>query len=162
MHGCARLPPHRDRLVTGEELERLALSAGADLTKATARAFHAFLFACETAMRAGEITGLTWARVDIARSTAKLDMTKNGTARDVPLSNEAKRLLLALPKSDPVFNLSARQLDALWRKLRDRAAVEGLTFHDSRHTAITQLAGRLQVLELARMVGHRDLKMLLT
>lgn len=155
-------PPARDRLVTVDELERLALSAGDDLTKVTARAFHAFLFACETAMRAGEVTGLTWARVDVARSTAKLDMTKNGTAREVPLSSEAKRLLLALPKLDPVFGLSPRQLDVLWRKLRDRAGVDGLTFHDSRHTAITHLAGKLGVLALARMVGHRDLKMLMT
>jgi integrase len=155
-------PPARDRLVTPDELERLALSAGGDLTNATARAFHAFLFSCETAMRAGEVTGLVWARVDIARSTVKLDMTKNGTAREVPLSSEAKRLLQMLPKADPVFGLSSRQLDVLWRKLRDRAGVEGLTYHDSRHRAITQLAGKLGVLELARMVGHRDLKMLMT
>lgn len=29
-------------------------------------------------------------------------------------------------------------------------------FHDTRHEAITRLAKRLDVLELARMVGHRD------
>ena len=52
-------------------------------------------------------------------------------------------------------------LDALFRKARDRAMIEGLTFHDSRHEAITRLAGRLDVLELARMVGHRDLRMLM-
>ena len=155
-------PPGRDRLVTQDELDRLALSAGDDLSNATARAFHAFLFSCETAMRAGEVTGLVWARVDIARSTVRLDMTKNGTAREVPLSSEAKRLLLALPKADPVFGLSARQLDVLWRKLRDRAGVAGLTYHDSRHRAITDLAGKLGVLELARMVGHRNLSQLQT
>jgi len=154
-------PPGRDRLVTDEELERLALSAGDDLTNATARAFHAFLFSCETAMRAGEVVGLVWARIDLDKSTARLDKTKNGTARDVPLSKEAKRLLLALPRQDPVFGLRSDQLDALWRKLRDRAGVDGLRFHDARHSGITRLAGKLGVLELARMVGHRDLKMLL-
>ncbi len=38
--------------------------------------------------------------------------------------------------------------------------IEDLTFHDTRHEAITRLARKLNVLELARMVGHRDLKML--
>lgn len=155
-------PPPRDRIVTDDELARLAVSAGADLGNATARAFHAFLFAIETAMRAGEIVGLAWDRVDLVHRVCKLPMTKNGTARDVPLSKEAVRLLECLPGTDPVFGLNSRQLDVLWRKLRDRAAVSDLTFHDSRHIAITRLAKKLEVLELARMVGHRNLNELLT
>lgn len=153
-------PASRDRLPTTEEMERLAISAGSDLSKTTARAFHAFLFALETAMRAGEIVGLTWADIDLGSRVAHLPTTKNGTARDVPLSTEAVRLLKALPEGDPVFGLTSQQLDALWRKLRYRAGVEGLTFHDSRHAAITRLSRKLDVLALARMVGHRDLKML--
>ncbi|WP_239031887.1 tyrosine-type recombinase/integrase [Paroceanicella profunda] len=153
-------PPARDRLPTAAEMERLALSAGDDLQHATARAYHAWLFALETAMRAGEICGLTWDRVDLTRRTVHLEITKNGRSRQVPLSSEAARLLEALPKADPVFGLTPRSLDALWRKLRSRAGVEGLTFHDSRHAAITRLAAKLDVLALARMVGHRDLKML--
>lgn len=51
-------PAARDRLPTKKELERLELSAGSDLETATARAYHAFLFAGETAMRAGEVIGM--------------------------------------------------------------------------------------------------------
>jgi integrase len=153
--------PPRDRLVTDDELQRLAISAGADLTNSTARAFHAFLFAIETAMRAGEVIGLTWAHVDLESRVCHLPMTKNGTARDVPLSTEAVRLLRALPHADPVFGLSSRQIDALWRKLRDRAGVADLHFHDARHTAITRLSKKLDVLALARMVGHRNLSQLM-
>ena len=58
-----KAPPERDRLVTADELERLSMFAGDDLTSATARTFHAFLFSCETAMRAGEVGGLVWARM---------------------------------------------------------------------------------------------------
>ena len=155
-------PPGRDRLPTPDEMERLAIASGDELGNKTARAFHAFKFAVETAMRAGEITKLTWRDIDIDRSVARLVMTKNGTAREVPLSSEAIRLLQALPKLDPVFGLKSANLDSLWRKVRDRAGVEGLNFHDSRHAAITQLAGKLNVLELARMVGHRDLRQLQT
>jgi integrase len=38
--------------------------------------------------------------------------------------------------------------------------IDDLTFHDTRHEAISRLAKKLQVLGLARMVGHRDLRML--
>jgi integrase len=154
-------PPPRDRIATDRELEALAISAGSDLTKSTARVFHAFLFACETAMRAGEIVGLTWHHVDLDRQVAHLPETKNGHSRDVPLSKEAIRLLRDLPHADPVFDLDSAQTDALWRKLRDRAAVVDLRFHDSRRTATTRLAKKLDVLELAKMTGHRDLAILL-
>lgn len=154
-------PPPRDRIATDREMEALALSAGEDLTKATARAFQAFLFAIETGMRAGEIVGLRWEQVDLERRVAHLPKTKNGFPRDVPLSSEAVRLIEALPYADPVFRLSGQKLDALWRKLRNRAAVADLHFHDSRHMAVTRLAKKLDVLDLARMIGHRNVSQLL-
>jgi integrase len=153
-------PQPRDRLPTLVEIEAMQFSAGTDLTKATARAFHAFKFAIESAMRAGEIAGLEWDRIDLERRVAVLTHTKNGRSREVPLSTKAVNLLKDLPRLNPVFGLSSRQLDALYRKLRDRAGVEGLTFHDSRHAAITALSRKLDVLALARMVGHTDLRQL--
>ncbi|KRS17497.1 tyrosine-type recombinase/integrase [Roseovarius indicus] len=155
-------PPARDRLPTGGEIEKMRHVAGDDLTLQVARAFHAFLFACETGMRAGEIVGMEWGRVDLERRVVRLPETKNGTARDVPLSGEAVRLLRALPEHDPVFGLSSQQLDVQWRKVRDKSGVEGLTFHDARHAAITKLSKKLDVLALARAVGHRDIRMLQT
>ena len=38
--------------------------------------------------------------------------------------------------------------------------IEDGTFHDTRHLVITRLAKKLNVLDLARMVGHRDLRQL--
>lgn len=153
-------PLPRDRLPTDDELDRMQHSAGNDLSKATARAFHAFKFSMATAMRAGEVSGLEWDRVDLGRRVAHLSHTKNGRPRDVPLSLEAVRLLEELPRLNPVFGLSSRQLDVLFRKMRDRAGVVGLTYHDSRHAAVTALSRKLDVLALARMVGHTDLRQL--
>lgn len=133
-----------------------------DLTKTTARAIHAFRFAVETAMRAGEIVGLTEDTVDRETRVATLPRTKNGTARKVPLSMAALDLLGDLPKTDgPLFGLTSQQIDALFRKARDKAGIENLHFHDSRHEAITRLARKLDVLSLARIVGHKDIKMLM-
>ncbi|MEO1538516.1 MAG: site-specific integrase [Pseudomonadota bacterium] len=154
-------PPPRSRTATQEEIEALRLCAGPNLGLAMTRAFHAFLFACETAMRAGEIVGLTWDRVFLDQRYLHLPETKNGHPRDVPLSSEAMRLLKDLPRADPVFGLSSKSLDALWRKLRDKAAVEDLRFHDSRRIATVKLSKKLEPLELAKVTGHRDLNMLL-
>lgn len=154
--------PPRDRLPPEGEIERMAYVAGAELSKLTARAFHAFLFSMEHAMRAGEVCHLTWDDTDLVRRVAHLKMTKNGRPRDVPLSSEAVRLIEALSKLDPVFGLQPRQLDALFRKVRDKAGVQGLTCHDSRHAAITMLARKLDVLDLARMVGHTNINQLMS
>lgn len=154
--------PPRERRPSKEELERLALVAGSDLSHKTARSYHAFLFAIETGMRAGEIVGLTWDRVDLEERVLVLNLTKNGSKREVPLSSAAVALLEALPKMPTVFNLTSMQLASLFRKIRDKAAADGLNFHDSRHEAVTRLSKKLDVLSLAKMIGHRDIKQLMT
>jgi len=79
----------------------------------------------------------------------------------VPLSTEAIRILAQLPRDgESVFGISTAQIDALFRKAKARAMIDDLHFHDSRAVAITRLAQRLDILTLARMVGHRDLRML--
>ena len=155
----------RDRLITEDELVRLLFALGydedAELNTVSSRVGAALLFAIETAMRASEITGLTWDKVDLDKRTARLIETKNGSKRDVPLSTEAVRILRQLGTKDGlVFMLEPPQLDSLFRKAKKMAMIEDLHFHDSRHVAITKLAGKLDVLELARMVGHKDLRQL--
>jgi integrase len=46
----------------------------------------------------------------------------------------------------------------MFRKVRDDVAIVGLTFHDTRHEAITRLARKVDVLDLARITGHKDLR----
>lgn len=155
-------PPPRDRRVSADEIDKLIKAGGTDLSTAQARAVHAFRFAVETAMRAGEIVGLTDKTVDRDTRVATLPKTKNGTARKVPLSTAALGLLDELPETDgPLFDLSNQQIDAMFRKARDKTKIEDLRFHDSRHEAITRLAKKVDVLSLARMVGHKDVKMLM-
>jgi integrase len=167
-----RRPPEplpRGRLITDIEIERLLLALGYDHdvrpVGVSARVGAAMLFAIETAMRAGEIACLTWDRVDIEKRTAKLIETKNGMKRDVPLSMEAIRIINQLrndTESDlgNIFGLTTRQIDVNFRKAKSRAMVDDLHFHDTRHLAITRLSKKLDVLSLARMVGHKDLRQL--
>lgn len=55
-----------------------------------------------------------------------------------------------------MFTLTDGLRDAYFRQGRTLAEVSGVTFHDARETALTRLSKKLSVLELARMVGHRD------
>ena len=114
-------------------------------------------------MRAGEIVSLQHEDVDTEKRVAHLRMTKNGTSRNVPLSTRAIELINFLPKDEEtVFCINSNSFDALFRKYRDKAGIPGLHFHDTRHEAITRLAKKLNVLDLARMVGHKKLNQLMT
>jgi integrase len=157
----------RDRLYSEDEIKRLCFALGFDLDgdeqveTVSQRVAVAFLIAIETAMRAGEICALL--PQDVNGRVATLQQTKNGTKRQVPLSARAVELLELLPlpdEGDTIFGITTGSLDALLRKAKKRAMVEDGTFHDTRHLAITRLAKKLQVLDLARMVGHRDLRQL--
>lgn len=57
--------------------------------------------------------------------------------------------------------MESSHVDSLFRKAKKAALIEELHFHDTRHEAITRLAERVEVLDLARIVGIRDLKILM-
>ena len=154
-------PPPRDRRISDSEIERILDALGYDGETVTTQRHIiavAFLFALETAMRQGEIWALTWENVFLDKSFVRLQETKNGTKRDVPLSTEAVRLLglVFSTTNNKVFNCNQASSGTLFRRSLALAGIKGLTFHDSRHEALTRLARKLDVLDLARMVGHRD------
>lgn len=159
-------PASRKRRITADEVERLRLAFGLGehlaADTATQRVGLAFLLGLETAMRAGEMLGLRWGDVELDACYVRLPRTKNGDAREVPLSPQAVDILRVLPVGDgPVFGIEEKSRDALFRKIRARAALTDLHFHDSRAEAIWRLSKKLDVLQLARVIGHRDLKSLM-
>lgn len=156
-------PRPRDRRVTDIEenmmLAKLGYERGAMPVTLQQHLAVAFLLALETGMRQGEILRLTWDRVFLDKRYVRLDDTKNGDARNIPLSSAAVVLLKRQPhsKEEPrCFPVASASADALWRKARKNAKIKDLKFHDSRHEAITRLSRKLDVLDLARMIGHRD------
>jgi integrase len=157
-------PPSRKRRVSSDEVERIELACGLEngLTAETAmnRTGLAFLFAIETAMRAGEIVGMEWP--DVAEKSVRLPRTKNGDERRVPLSPRAREIIATLPRTDaPVFDLNPGTRDVMWRRAVTTTKIPDLHFHDSRAEAIWRLSRKLDVLELARVIGHRDVNSLL-
>lgn len=161
-----KAPNSRKRRVTNDEIERLVLAFGLGdgLVARTAmnRTGLAFLFALETACRAGEIVSARWPDVHKADRYIHLPKTKNGESRDVPLSSMALEILESLPaEAETAFDLHPPTRDALFRRARAASGLLDLHFHDSRAEAIWRLSKKFDVLELARVIGHKDLKSLM-
>lgn len=116
-----------------------------------------FLLSLETAMRLSEMLSLEWG--DVSAKTVELKDSKNGDTRQVPLSSAARSILSERKDIDPerVFTLSAHVVS----KAFQRASINGVHFHDSRSEAITRLSKKLDILQLAKMVGHRDTRSLM-
>lgn len=129
----------------------------------------AFLFALATGMRRGEVLSLRWSHIDPQANTAFLPLTKNGSSRSVPLSPMALQALRLLPETKgnhkalngPVFPISANALRLSWERLKRRAGVKDLRFHDLRHEAISRFFELgLSVPEVSLISGHKDPRML--
>ena len=159
------VPKGRKRRLLDAEIDAITRAFGVAgvlrSTTSTQRVGLSFLFALETAMRSGEICALTWGNVHLSSQFVVLPRTKNGDPREVALSTRAVAILQALPHGDgAVFGLSDDMRDALWRKSRP-ASCKDIHYHDSRAEAIWRLSKKLDVLQLARMIGHRDLRSLM-
>lgn len=147
------------RLEDGEEA-RLLDALDAAMPRTPARALAAF--AIETAMRQGELLGLTWNDIDLRRRIAHLDDTKSGDPRDVPLSTRAVEILSSLPRridNGKVFDVSQDRVMRGFRVACQRAGIDDLKFHDLRHEAASRLAEKLSAHELCKMCGWRTMQM---
>lgn len=119
--------------------------------------------ALATAMRRGELLSLEWKFVDLERRIAHLPDTKNGMVRNVPLSNAACDLLRRIPRAldGRVFPITVDSLKQAFKRAVDSAGLDDFHFHDLRHEATTRMAQLLpNVIELASVTGHQDLRML--
>jgi len=159
-----RQPPGRDRrLRDGEEAAILVACQQARVKWLR----PLVVVALETAMRRGELLGLTWSDIDFTAQVATLHHTKNGLGRSVPLSTAAIDAIRSLPWAkapgdDPrVFRATADAVHCSWNRLRVRAGCPDLRFHDLRHEATTRLFEKgLNIMEVASITGHQDLRML--
>lgn len=157
------------RLEQGEE-ERLLAVSGPELQ-------NIIKLTLETAMRREEIASLLWSNVNIESRKATLFDTKNTkhksdhNSRTIPLSPKALEILSALEasrenrgkaSSGHVFSQSANAITQAMRKACKAANIEGMTFHDLRHEAISRLFENtdLDVMEIKEITGHSTLQML--
>lgn len=158
-------PRHREVVINWRQVKAICRALGYKHTKPVRTISQSvalcFLVALRTGMRAGELCSLTWDRVHDAH--IQLTVTKT-VPRDVPMSKKAVRLINRARQIDDksVFLLSVQTLDSLFRKAKNNASISGVTFHDSRHTAATMMAKKVDVLTLCKIFGWSNTSMALT
>jgi integrase len=134
---------------------RRVLRAGQQAGPKTREAVAAFHIALRTGMRLQEALAAP-AGFDAARRVVTLATTKTTGRVQIPVGRIAARLL-----TRPAFTVGANEASTLFAKLCRQLLIDGLTFHDSRATALTLLAKRVDVLTLAKISRHKNLSLLM-
>ena len=150
-----RANPARERRLRAGEYERLLEAAEAGRSWYLA---PLIVLAVETAMRRGELMSLTWDNIDDQRARIFLPLTKNGRSRWVPLTPLALACLRSLNKRHPetVFPVTDNAFRHAWDRLKKRTGIEGLTFHDLRHEAISRMFDDgFTIPHVMAITGHR-------
>jgi len=159
-------PKHRERVLHWREVRTMLKAMDYSRSRPVRSSGQAvavcMLLAMRSGMRAGELCALEWRHV--RRDHVHLPMTKNGKARDVPLSTKAQRLIAQMRGFNEVsvFGLKPASLDGRFRRYRQQAGLTGFTFHDTRHTAATMLCKKVDVLTLCKIFGWSNTSQALT
>ena len=153
-------PSGRDRRLQPGELEKILESVSEEMGQV-------IRFALETAMRRGELAGMTWDMVDLKKRTVTLPetKTKNGQKRIVPLSSVAVTILkdrLSTRRIDgKVWGIGLDAISQNFAKACQKAGLSNLHFHDLRHEATSRLFEKgLDTMEVRTITGHKTLQML--
>jgi integrase len=87
------------------------------------------ILALNTGLRLGELIGLTWDRVDLSRGVIRLEITKSGRRREVPMNEASYAGLVSLgPKSSGrVFK--TRYIKTAYNNAVEAAQLDDVTFH---------------------------------
>lgn len=129
----------KTRVATQAEIDQI-------LTESSPQLRRAVIIALETGMRASEIAS----KPRINGRVAYLVDTKNGEAREVPLSPNA------IEAFREGVNLTAGSISGLFVRLTAELGFGDLTFHCLRRTAATRLSAKLTPWELCAMFGWKD------
>ena len=113
--------------------------------------------AIESAMRRSEILNLEWQHIDWKKQRALLPITKNGRSRWVPLSELAFKHIDQAPRTeDRVFPTTDVAFRQAWDRLRNRAGITDLTFHDLRHESISRkFESGMNIPQVMAISGHQ-------
>jgi integrase len=168
------------RALTADEQQRLFTTAASN--PEWEHVYCAAIVAANTSLRPVEVKHLRRCDVDLARKLLFVRRSKNESShRVIPLNTSALNALARmfdradmLGHTEPEHylwpacqwgNIDPTQpmlkWDTVWRALRDAAGLQGLRFHDLRHTVITELA-EMGVADhvLESITGHLSRRML--
>jgi integrase len=151
-----RMPEHnqaRHQLWGWRDIRRV-LRAGQRSGGKIGEMTQAFHIALRTGMRLSEVLAAP-VGFNQRRQVVVLARTKTTGRDEVPVGRIAARLLASAK-----FTVDPNEGSVLFSKLCRQQMIIGLTFHDSRATALTHLAKKVDVMVLARISRHKDINLL--
>jgi integrase len=123
------------------------------------------LLAMNTGCRRGELTGLTWEKVNLpsAMLTVTAATSKASKTRHIPLNKEAVAVLTLWKKQHPkglVFPIQSQK--KAWASLMADAKIDDFRLHDCRHHFASWLVmAGVDLNTVRELLGHSDIKMTL-
>jgi len=140
----------RHQVWTWQLIKRVLRASRVGKTREMQDAFH---IALRTGMRLAEVLAAP-ANYDPARRVVTIK-TKTEARAQIPIGRIAGKLITRAK-----FTVGANEGSTLFSKLCRELLIEGLTFHDTRGTALTHLSKKVDVLTLAKISRHKDLSLL--
>jgi len=142
--------PPRHQVWTWQLIKRVLRAPRVGKTKEMQLAFH---IALRSGMRLAEVIAAP-GNFDAQRRVVTIK-TKTEARAQIPIGRIAGKLITRAK-----FTVGANEGSVLFSKLCRELLIEGLTFHDTRGTALTHLSKKVDVLTLAKISRHKDLSLL--
>lgn len=130
------------------------------------------ILALHTGCRRGELFQLKWSDINGRTMTIQRGNTKSNKTRSIRLNETALEALTAWKKRDGTIhahglvfpstkpNKPLKDIKNGWHKLRTKAGIEDVKWHDLRHSFAANLAlADVSIHKISQLLGHSDLKM---
>ena len=140
----------RHQVWTWQLIKRVLRAERTGKTKEMQYAFH---IALRSGMRLAEVLAAP-DNYDAKRQVVTIK-TKTEARAQIPIGRIAAKLIPRVK-----FTVGANEGSVLFSKLCRELLIKGLTFHDTRGTALTHLSKKVDVLTLAKISRHKDLSLL--
>ena len=149
----------KERILTPEEIQRLLAECNGHLRPIVQIALN-------TAMRLREILYLKWDNVNFNRNIIVVTKTKSKKNRNVPMNSLVTETLRGIERKseyvfcDPKTGEPYHSIKTTFGKALKRAGLEGVRFHDLRHTAATMMViSGVDLVTVKEILGHFSIEM---
>jgi excisionase family DNA binding protein len=147
----------KERILTEKEEKKLMENCSDTLKSIIAVALN-------TGMRRAEILNLRWCQIDFQAKRIKVEKTKNGRVRFIPINDGLFKQILkrknengqsAFVFLNPATKKPFLDMKTPFKRACRISGIEGLRFHDLRHTFATRLVEKgIHIRNIRDLLGH--------